>query len=221
MGSLLSNPTPIRAFEIRSDGHTGGGLVVLNDGSVLAAFGDSGDAGEDGRSYAQDPTNHLAKIVRINPADGSATVLAMGVRNVQRLVIDPNGGDPRLNFVDLGGFIAEEIHSVRVADLLGASSPLNFGWGRNADGKAREGTFYIDVTGSAVGAAPTPNLDLSNPLPNSAVKARHSSRCPVRSVARPHSRRSEPSSETCRWLGLRHDWAVVASRAACVCGEPG
>ena len=88
--------------------------MVLNDGSVLAAFGDSGDSGEDGRSYAQDPTNHLAKILRINPADGSTTVLAMGVRNVQRLVIDPNGGDPRLIFVDLGGFIAEEINSVRV-----------------------------------------------------------------------------------------------------------
>jgi subtilisin family serine protease/regulation of enolase protein 1 (concanavalin A-like superfamily) len=163
-GSALSNPSPIRAFQVRSDGHTGGGLVVLNDGTVLCAIGDNGDAGEDGRSYAQDASNHLAKILRVNPADGSATVVALGVRNVQRLAIDPNGGDPRLTFADLGGYVAEEIDSIRLANLLDGT-PHNFGWGRSGvDNKAREGTFYIDANGSAVGAAPTPEAGFLQPV---------------------------------------------------------
>ena len=96
--------------------------------------------------------------------DGSTTVVAIGVRNVQRLALDPNGGDTRLNFVDLGGYIAEELNSVRLADLLGGS-PLNFGWGRNAtDGKAREGTFYIDANGAATGTAPSPEAGFLQPI---------------------------------------------------------
>jgi hypothetical protein len=164
-GLALSNPRAIRAFQVRSSGHTGGGLVVLSDGTVVCAIGDNGDAGEDGLNYAQDATNHLAKILRINPVDGSVTVLAKGVRNVQRLDVDPNGGDPRLNFVDLGGYIAEEINSVRLADLLGAATPLNFGWGRHpVDGNAREGTFYISPTGVSIGAAPSPEPGFVQPI---------------------------------------------------------
>jgi hypothetical protein len=41
----LSNPKPFAALEVRTDGHTGGGLAALADGSVLFATGDNGDAG--------------------------------------------------------------------------------------------------------------------------------------------------------------------------------
>jgi hypothetical protein len=163
-GTALSNPRAVTALQVRSDGHTGGGLAVLGDGTLLFATGDSGDAGEDGRQYAQDPLNHLSKILTINPADGSTQVVAMGIRNVQRLVVDPNGGDPRMLFNDIGGSVAEELDSVRLADLTGG--PMhNFGWGRNSvDGKAREGTFYIDANGVAVGAAATPEAGFDQPV---------------------------------------------------------
>jgi hypothetical protein len=162
-GTALSNPQAIVALQVRSDGHTGGGMAVLDTGAVLFATGDNGDAGEDGRQYAQDLSTHLSKILRIDPATGAVTVLAAGVRNVQRLTLNANGGDPRLEFVDLGGNIAEEFNSVRVADLLVA--PIeNLGWGRNSgDSLAREGTFYIDAAGSVTGAAPTPEAGFTQP----------------------------------------------------------
>jgi hypothetical protein len=103
--------------------------------------------------------------LRIDPTNGSAEVVALGVRNVQRLVLDPDGGDPRINFVDIGGSVAEELNSIRLADLLDSGAPHNFGWGRNAfDNKAREGTFYIDLDGVAVGAAPVPESGFLQPV---------------------------------------------------------
>ncbi len=154
-GSQLSNPRAITAMQVRLDGHTGGGLVMAPDGSLLFATGDNGDAFEDGRSYAQDATNHLSKILQIDPTNGSVTVIAMGVRNAQRLAIYGEGATARLDFIDLGGAIAEELDSTPMPGLFAGNPPQNFGWGRNAvDSQAREGTFYIDAGGSATGAAP-------------------------------------------------------------------
>ena len=162
-GTALSNPRALRAFAVRSDSHTGGGLVILGDGSVLAAFGDGGDAGEDGRTFAQDPTNHLSKILRIDPQTGNTAVVAMGLRNVQRLAVYGSGPSQRLDFVDLGGSVAEELNSVLVSELLSATPP-NFGWGRDATATAREGTFYIDFGGAAVGVAPVPDPGFRQPV---------------------------------------------------------
>jgi pimeloyl-ACP methyl ester carboxylesterase len=145
----LSNPKPFAALEVRTDGHTGGGLAALADGSVLFATGDNGDAGEDGRNWAQDPASHIGKILRIYPADGRITVVATGVRNVQRLSIGPREGEAWLDFVDMGGSVAEEFNSIRLTDLLQDGQTKNFGWGRHADGRTREGTFYIDAGGVA------------------------------------------------------------------------
>jgi hypothetical protein len=163
-GTALSNPQGIAALQVRTDGHTGGGMLALDTGPVLFATADNGDAGEDGRQYAQDAGNHLSKILRIDPGTGAVTVLGMGVRNVQRLFLNPNNGDPRVEFVDLGGAIAEELNSVRLADLL--ALPIeNFGWGRNSgDNLAREGTFYIDPAGALTGAAPTPEAGFTQPV---------------------------------------------------------
>ena len=55
-------------------------MAVLDDGSVLFSPGDNGDVYEDGREHSQNPGVHLAKIVRINPADGSTSIAAVGVR---------------------------------------------------------------------------------------------------------------------------------------------
>lgn len=154
-GTALSNPQPVTALQVRPDGHTGGGLVVLEDGALLLATGDNGDAGEDGREYPQDLTTHLSKILRIDPATGAVTVAAAGVRNVQRLAVRGSGGAARIEFTDFGGSVAEELNSVLASALVNGSMP-NFGWGRNGDGQAREGTFFIDAAGVAIGSALNP-----------------------------------------------------------------
>jgi hypothetical protein len=163
-GTSLSNPSAIAALQVRSDGHTGGGLVVGSDGSVLFAAGDNGDSWEDGFSYPQDGSNHLGKILRINPVDGSMQVVALGVRNVQRLALYPEVDQFRVDFADIGDHLAEEIDSISVTDLLDGSTH-NFGWGRNVDdGYAREGTFYIDQVDTPVGAAPRPEAGFLQPV---------------------------------------------------------
>jgi hypothetical protein len=88
----------------------------------------------------------------------------MGVRNVQRLAIYGEGPAARLDFIDLGGAIAEELDSTAVPGLLAGNPPQNFGWGRNpVDAQAREGTFYIAPGGSATGAAPIPESGFRQP----------------------------------------------------------
>lgn len=164
-GTALSNPTAITALQVRSDGHTGGPLTMADDNTLLFATGDNGDAGEDGGAYAQDPANHLGKIVRIDVLTGATAIAAIGMRNVQRFVIDANGGDAHLIAADIGGWVAEEIDAIPLADLLPGGIAPNGGWGRNADGKAREGTSYVDTVGLAVGSAPAFEAGFMQPIP--------------------------------------------------------
>lgn len=154
-GTTLSTPRPVTAMQVRSEGHTGGGMTVLDDGSVLFAAGDNGDSYEDGREHGQNPAVHLAKIVRIAPDNGSTSIVAMGVRAAQRLAVYTFAGERWVTFVDPGGWVSEEVNAVRQSELLNVPAPLNFGWGRNAaDGNAREGTFYIDTLGDSKAKAP-------------------------------------------------------------------
>ena len=162
-GSRLSSPRAITAMQARTDGHTGGGLVVLPDGAVLMAIGDNGDSYEDGRQVSQDPALHLAKLVRVDPANGATTIVGLGVRCVQRLVVSGSGAEARLSFTDPGGWISEELNSVAVSDLA-APQPLNFGWGRGAGGKSREGTFYIDQVGNSIEKIAAPEAGFSEPV---------------------------------------------------------
>src|SRR6185503_9489545 len=163
-GTALSNPRGITALQVCRDNHTSGGLTMLTDGTLLFATGDNGSPGEDGFSYPQDIAGHLGKILRINPANGSTQVVARGIRNAQRITVDPNGGDPYLVFADIGGWVAEELNGMRLTELLAGGSTPNVGWGRNIDAKAREGWFYIDPTGIAVGAAPRPEFGFVQPI---------------------------------------------------------
>jgi hypothetical protein len=165
-GTSLADPRPIRSFEVHpTSGHTGGGLVALDDGSILLAVGDNGNSFEDGRTFAQDNVSHLSKIVRIDPQTGDWTILAKGIRNVQRLEVSQRDENSYLDFVDIGRDIAEELNRVLLADLLDSATIENFGWGRNAaDGRAREGTFYIDPSGNAVDEAPVGEAGFRQPL---------------------------------------------------------
>ena len=153
-GKALGKPRPVVALQVRSDGHTGGGMAVLADGAILFATADNGDAGEDGRAYPQDPGNHLGKVLRIDPSNGTTRVVALGVRNPQRLDLGIREGEMYLDFVDMGGSVSEELNSIRLTDLLQSGRINNFGWGRNGDGRAREGRFYIDAAGKATERVP-------------------------------------------------------------------
>jgi hypothetical protein len=161
-GVSLSLPRPITAMQVRKEGHTGGGLAVLADGSILFATGDNGDSYEDGRGSSQDVATHLSKIVRIDPSNGATRNFAVGVRSSQRLAVYGTKADARLDFIDIGGWVADELNSIRVS---GSSSTIpNFGWGRHADGKAREGTLYIDRVGNSVGHTPKGESGFIDPV---------------------------------------------------------
>jgi aldose sugar dehydrogenase len=81
--------------------HYGGRIAFLTDGTLLLTLGD----GFDYREQAQNPANHLGKIVRLN-RDGSvpdnnpfigrsghaAEVFTLGHRNVQGVVVDASTG---------------------------------------------------------------------------------------------------------------------------------
>jgi Glucose / Sorbosone dehydrogenase len=163
-GTTVSNPTPISAFQVYSDGHTGGGLNVLSNGKLLFAVGDNGDAGEDGRRFAQDSTTHLGKLLVVDPNSGAFNVAAQGVRNPQRLVSVNNQGTTYIGFADIGGKVAEEINFISADRLLSTSAIANFGWGRNADSLAREGAFYIDPAGNGIGVAPPAEAGFIQPF---------------------------------------------------------
>ena len=163
-GERLTSPRPITAMQVRTEGHTGGGLAVLPDGGILFAAGDNGDSYEDGRLYSQDPSVHLSKLVLIDPDTGGTSVMATGVRAAQRLTVTGTGGDARVSFVDPGGWVAEELNSFLVRDWLSSQAPMNFGWGRAADGRAREGTFFLDPVGNSTGVVAGPERDFRGPV---------------------------------------------------------
>lgn len=144
----LVKPRAVAAFEMQSGSivHSGGGMLALPDGRLLFARGDGITLGADGRFAPQDPEETVGKILLINPWDGSIEVAAMGVRNVQRMQFTYGNYsyyDLGVTFADIGGVTAEEINYIPLWDLLDTYTVENFGWGRHADGKAREGTFYI------------------------------------------------------------------------------
>lgn len=172
--NVLSDPRAISAFETQfGPTHTGGGMLVLEDGRLLLVLGDGLTFGRDGSFGAQDGTTHVSKMMVVDPANGSYEVVAQGLRNVQRLQYvkaRPQDDEPLVAFADIGGVTAEELNVVPLEDLLGGGIS-NFGWGRNPDGLAREGTFYIQsgialASGEpAVAAlAPTPEPGFLQPL---------------------------------------------------------
>ncbi len=174
-GDSLIEPRAIAAFETQSGGpnHSGGGMVTLPDGRILFATGDALTLGADGRTAPQDPNEHVGKLLIVDPEDGSFEVAAQGVRNIQHIeLVQSDALDNLLvGFADIGGVTAEEINYIDLEDLLDTSVIENFGWGRNSDGFAREGTFYIgpgiplilDTEPPVNGLAPSPELGFIQP----------------------------------------------------------
>ncbi len=165
----LINPRAIVAFEAQQGNpHTGGGLLTLPNGKLLFAAGDNLPSGTDGRFPAQDTREHVSKLILINPQTGDIEVAAQGVRNVQHieLVSGPKSfGSSYISFADIGGVTAEEINYISVREILDTTFTENFGWGRNADGLAREGTFYVQPGMALVGEQPATDAGAPSPEP--------------------------------------------------------
>lgn len=167
----LSNPRPFLALQTQEGPfHSGGGMIVIPDGRLVYTTGDNLPFGMDGRRAPQDDLSHLSKLLIVDPATGGVEVAAKGLRNVQHIQrsVQPSG----IAFTDIGGVTAEEVNFISWSDALDTSTIENFGWGRNADGLAREGTFYVgegtpfklgDEPG-AVGVAPVPEPGFRQPL---------------------------------------------------------
>ena len=128
-GTTLSAPRPVTAMQARREGHLAGGMTVLDDGSVLFSVGDNGDSYEDGRDNGQNPAIHLAKIIRINPADGSTAGRRPGRARGAATAVYTIAGEPWVTFVEPGGWISEELNAARQSDLLigHASAQLRLG----------------------------------------------------------------------------------------------
>ncbi len=141
----LSNPQPVTAFLGSTNGgaHTRGAMLVLPDNRLVYTRGDNQGAESDGLSAPQDPTSTLGAMLLIDGQTKEVQVAAKGLRNVQQMnFVGPD--KIRIAFSDIGRTVAEEINVIEIDDLSDITKVENFGWGRNADRNAREGTFYID-----------------------------------------------------------------------------
>lgn len=142
----------------------------MPDGRLAYTTGDNLPFGMEGRRAPQDDNSHLSKLLIVDPANGRVEVAAKGLRNVQHIqrTVQPAG----IAFADIGGVTSEEANFISWSDFLDTSTIENFGWGRNADGLAREGTFYVNEgtpfklgdRPTATGQAPVPEPGFRQPL---------------------------------------------------------
>ena len=167
----LSNPRPFLALQTQEGPfHSGGGMIVMPNGHLAYTTGDNLPFGMEGRRAPQDDNSHLSKLLIIDPDNGGVDVAAKGLRNVQHLqrTVNPAG----IAFADIGGVTAEEVNFIQWEDFIDTREIENFGWGRNADGLAREGTFYVGegvpfklgTEPASVGMAPSPEPGFRQPL---------------------------------------------------------
>lgn len=185
LGSNVADPNSERvlmSFDKPQFNHNGGNLAFGPDGLLYISTGDGGGAGDDDAGHtggsaasppgalgnAQDRTNLLGKILRVdvnggnsangqygipndNPFVGAGSgvreeIYAYGFRNPWRVTFDDGpGGTDRLIVADVGQNLVEEI------DLVEKGG--NYGW------RVKEGTFTFDGA-----AAPNPVVPLIDPV---------------------------------------------------------
>jgi len=140
----LAGDTTIASIAVRSDGvfdratmttlleieqpfrnHNAGDVVVEPSGTLLVPMGDGGSA-DDPLRVSLDDSSLLGKVVRLDPRDGSTTVLAKGLRNPWRVDLYGN----QLWLADVGQNEWEEVSVLDMsrANASGASDPVDFGW---------------------------------------------------------------------------------------------
>ena len=104
--------------------HNAGDIVVEPSGMLLVPMGDGGSA-DDPLRVSLDDSSPLGKVLRVNPRDGSYTILARGLRNPWRVDLY----DDRLWLADVGQGEFEEVSVLDdVSKLVGESKIIDFGW---------------------------------------------------------------------------------------------
>ena len=139
----LNNDTTIARISVEKDGtflretlstiltikqpfenHNAGDIVVESSGMLLVPTGDGG-SGNDPLRVSLDDSSPLGKVLRINPQNGSYTILARGLRNPWRVDLY----DDRLWLADVGQSNFEEVNVLNnVQQLSGGSEIVDFGW---------------------------------------------------------------------------------------------
>ena len=184
-GSNVANPNSERVlltFDQPQFNHNAGNIAFGGDGMLYVTTGDGGGGGDNepghtgggpgdpsgGLGNAQDRTNLLGKVLRIDPLGNNGAggqygipadnpfvgvgsgvreeIFAYGLRNPWRASFDNGpGGTGRFFVADVGQGAVEEINIIE--------SGGNYGW------RIREGTFDFDPT-----VVPTPATPLVDPI---------------------------------------------------------
>jgi glucose/arabinose dehydrogenase len=102
--------------------HNGGQLVFGPDGKLWVALGD-GECCDDPQNRAQDLTQPLGKLLRLDVATKASAIANYGLRNPWRFSFDRASGD--LYIGDVGAGLWEEVDYLPRAQL---GELVNFGW---------------------------------------------------------------------------------------------
>jgi hypothetical protein len=106
------------------ENHNAGDIVVESSGMLLVPTGDGG-SGNDPLRVSLDDSSPLGKVLRVNPQNGTYTILARGLRNPWRVDLY----DDRLWLADVGQSSFEEVNVLNnVQQLSGGSEIVDFGW---------------------------------------------------------------------------------------------
>lgn len=101
--------------------HNAGDIVVEPSGTLLVPMGDGGSA-DDPQRVSLDDSSLLGKVVRLDPRDGSTSIIAKGLRNPWRVDLF----DDRLWLADVGQNEWEEVSVLD--DVSRVTTPVDFGW---------------------------------------------------------------------------------------------
>jgi glucose/arabinose dehydrogenase len=111
--------------------HNGGNVVYGPDGFIYAGTGDGGSGG-DPNNRAQNPSDRLGKMLRIDPTSAAVDVWMIGLRNPWRWSFDAANGDMWIG--DVGQDAWEEIDFAKAG-----THGQNFGWNRREGKHAYNG----------------------------------------------------------------------------------
>jgi hypothetical protein len=103
--------------------HNAGDIVVEPSGTLLVPMGDGGSA-DDPLRVSLDDSSLLGKVLRVDPRDGTVTVLAKGLRNPWRVDLH----EDRLWLADVGQNKWEEVSVLDAVSSRTASTVVDFGW---------------------------------------------------------------------------------------------
>ena len=121
--------------------HNAGDIVVEPSGMLIVPMGDGGSA-DDPLRVSLDESSPLGKVLRVNPINGSYTILARGLRNPWRVDLY----DDRLWLADVGQGEFEEVSVLDgLSKMANTSQIIDFGWSAFEANKA----FNRDQTSSS------------------------------------------------------------------------